>query len=165
MCSSPHWQVGWSWFGEKLSPLNVNKCYHSEQILWKIASHELGPRSYRDFVKKSCSLAPCTHHITSGIWWKIQHVYSWINIRIRVSLLVFVFIFVIACIRGTPTQVVELFLYSCISSHCEIWVLAPKGSNGFNLLLCCKLLQITIMIVISRSTKRVNIFQRFSTAF
>ena len=69
----------------------------------KIASCELGPRSYRDFVKKSRSLVPCTHHITSGIWWKIQHVHSRINIRIRVSLFVFVFIFVIACIRGTPT--------------------------------------------------------------
>ena len=87
---------------KKLSPLNVNKCSHGEQILWKIASCELGPRSYRDLMKKSRSLVPCTHDITSGIWWKIQHVYSRINIHILVSLFVFVFIFAIACIRGTP---------------------------------------------------------------
>ena len=96
--------VGWSWFREKLSPLSVNKCYHGEQILWRIATCELGPRSYCNFVKNSRSLAPCTHHITSGIWWKIQHVYWRINIHFRVSLFVFVFIFVIACIRGTPNN-------------------------------------------------------------
>ena len=87
----------------KIVSFEIVSCYHGEQILWKIASCELGTRSNRDFMKKSRSLAPCTHHITPGIWWKIQHVYSRINIRIRVSLFVFVFIFVIACIRGTPS--------------------------------------------------------------
>ena len=72
--------------------------------------------------KKSRSLVPCTHHITSGIWWKIQHVYSRINIRIRVSLFVFVFIFVIACMRGTPNQVPSHYLSQCwprpVLLHC-----------------------------------------------
>ena len=51
MCSSPHWQVGSSWFSEKLSPVNRNKCYRGEQILRKIVSRELNARSYRDFAK------------------------------------------------------------------------------------------------------------------
>ena len=51
MCSSPHWQVGSSWFREKLSPVNRNKGYRGEQISRKIVSRELNARSYRDFVK------------------------------------------------------------------------------------------------------------------
>ena len=51
MCSSPHWQVGSSWFREKLSPGNRNKGYHGEQISQKIVSRELNARSYRDFAK------------------------------------------------------------------------------------------------------------------
>ena len=51
MCSSPHWQVGQSWFREKLSPANRNKGYRGEQISRKIVSRELGQRCYRDFAK------------------------------------------------------------------------------------------------------------------
>ena len=51
MCSSPHWQVGSSWFRKKLSPANRNKGYRSEQISRKIVSRELNARSYRDFAK------------------------------------------------------------------------------------------------------------------
>ena len=51
MCSSPHWQVGLSWFREKLSPANRNKGYRGEQISRKIVSRELNARSYRDFAK------------------------------------------------------------------------------------------------------------------
>ena len=58
MCSSPHWQVGSSWFREKLSPANRNKGYRGEQISWKIVSRELNARSYRDFAKISRSWAP-----------------------------------------------------------------------------------------------------------
>ena len=32
MCSSPHWQVGSSWFRQKLSPANRNKGYRGKQI-------------------------------------------------------------------------------------------------------------------------------------
>ena len=46
-----HWQVGSSWFGEKLSPANRNKGYRGEQISRKIVSRELNARSYRDFAK------------------------------------------------------------------------------------------------------------------
>ena len=51
MCSSPHWQVGSSWFREKLSPANRNKGYRGEQISRKFVSRELNARSYRDFAK------------------------------------------------------------------------------------------------------------------
>ena len=51
MCSSPHWQVGSSWFREKLSPANRNKGYRGAQILRKNVSRELNVRSYRDFAK------------------------------------------------------------------------------------------------------------------
>ena len=51
MCSSPHWQVGSSWFREKLPPANRNKGYRGEQILRKIVSRELNARSYRYFAK------------------------------------------------------------------------------------------------------------------
>ena len=51
MCSSPHWQVGSSWFREKLSPANRNKGYRDEQISRKIVSRELNAKSYRDFAK------------------------------------------------------------------------------------------------------------------
>ena len=47
----PHWQVGSSWFREKLSPANRNKGYRGEQISRKIVSRELNARSYRDFAK------------------------------------------------------------------------------------------------------------------
>ena len=58
MCSSPHWQVGSSWFREKLSPANRNKGYRGEQISRKIVSRELNARSYRDFAKILRSWAP-----------------------------------------------------------------------------------------------------------
>ena len=45
------WQVGSSWFREKLSPANRNKGYRGEQISRKIVSRELNARSYRNFVK------------------------------------------------------------------------------------------------------------------
>ena len=51
VCSSPHWQVGSSWFREKLSPANRNKGYRGEQISRKIVSRELNAMSYRDFAK------------------------------------------------------------------------------------------------------------------
>ena len=51
MCSSPHWQVGLSWFREKLSPANRNKGYRGAQISRKNVSRELNARSYRDFAK------------------------------------------------------------------------------------------------------------------
>ena len=51
MHSSLHWQVGSSWFREKLSPANRNKGNRGEQISWKIVSRELNARSYRDFAK------------------------------------------------------------------------------------------------------------------
>ena len=51
MGSSPHWQVGSSWFREKLSPANRNKGYRGEQISRKIVSRELNARSVRDFAK------------------------------------------------------------------------------------------------------------------
>ena len=51
MCSSPHWQVGSSWFREKLSTANRNKGYRGAQISQKNVSRELNARSYRDFAK------------------------------------------------------------------------------------------------------------------
>ena len=51
MCSSPHWQVGLSWFREKLSPANRNKGYRGEQISQKFVSREFNARSYCDFAK------------------------------------------------------------------------------------------------------------------
>ena len=51
MCSSPHWQVGLSWFREKCLRRTGNKGYRGEQISRKIVSRELGPRSYSDFAK------------------------------------------------------------------------------------------------------------------
>ena len=57
MCSSPHWQVGSSWFREKLSPANRNKGYRGEQISRKIVSCKLNARSYRDFAKNIALLS------------------------------------------------------------------------------------------------------------
>ena len=51
MCSSPHWQIGSSWFSEKLSPANRNKGYCGEQISRKIVSRELNARSCGDFAR------------------------------------------------------------------------------------------------------------------
>ena len=67
MCSSPHWQVGSSWFREKLSPANRNKGYRGEQISWKFVSRELNARSYRDFAKNIALLGATTAKFAKSV--------------------------------------------------------------------------------------------------
>ena len=71
MCSSPHWQVGSSWFREKLSPANRNKGYRGEQISRKIVSRELNARSYRDFAKNIALLGAMFAKFAKSVGQKI----------------------------------------------------------------------------------------------
>ena len=71
MCSSPHWQVGSSWFRAKLSPENRNKGYRGEQISRKIVSRELNARSYRDFVKNIVLLGATSAKFAKSVGKKI----------------------------------------------------------------------------------------------
>ena len=63
----PHWQVGASWFCEKLSPANRNKGYRGEQITRKIVSRELNARSYRDFAKNIALLGATSAKFTKSV--------------------------------------------------------------------------------------------------
>ena len=67
MCSSPHWQVGSSWFREKLSPANRNKGYRGEQISWKIVSCEMNARSCRDFAKNIALLGAMSAKLVKSV--------------------------------------------------------------------------------------------------
>ena len=75
MCSSPHWEVGSSWFREKLSPANRNKGYRGEQISRKIVSRELNARSYRDFAKNIALLGATSAKFAKSVGKKngVQH--------------------------------------------------------------------------------------------
>ena len=74
MCSSPHWQVGSSWFrGEKLSPANRNKGYRGEQISRKIVSRELNARSNRDFAKNVALLGATSANFAKSVGKKMGY--------------------------------------------------------------------------------------------
>ena len=72
MCSSPHWQVGSSWFREKLSPANRDIGYRGEQISRKIVSRELNARSYHDFAKNIALLGATSAKIAKSVGKKMR---------------------------------------------------------------------------------------------